>query len=301
MIRVALVLIAFSAIATGCSVKKMAANQIGDALAGGGGTYTSDNDPELIEAALPFSLKLMESLLEVSPRHSGLLYALTRGFTQFSYAFVQQKGDRVEDSDLDAALAEWDRARKLYLRARDYGMRGLELDHEGFGAALRADPPSAVARAAAADVALLYWTAASWAAAISVSKDNPDLVADLPIVEALIDRALELNEGFDHGAIHGFLISYEMMRQGAKGDPADRSREHFERAVELSEGQLASPLVAFAEAVAVPQQDRVEFQALLERALAIDPDARPDWRLANLIYQRRARWLLARTDRLILE
>jgi predicted anti-sigma-YlaC factor YlaD len=48
----------------------------------------------------------------------------------------------------------------------------------------------------------------------------------------------------------------------------------------------------------VRSQDRAEFERLLKRALEIDPDARPEWRLANLVMQRRARWLLARTDSL---
>ncbi len=83
--------------------------------------------------------------------------------------------------------------------------------------------------AAKRDVPLLYWTAASWGAAISLSKDNPDLVADQGIVEALIDRALALDETFDHGAIHAFLIAYEPSRIGARGDFATRSRKHFDR------------------------------------------------------------------------
>ncbi|PYR63792.1 MAG: hypothetical protein DMF91_02285, partial [Acidobacteria bacterium] len=129
--------------------------------------------------------------------------------------------------------------------------------------------------------------------AISLSKDNPALIADQRIVEALIDRAAELEPDFDSGAIHGFLISYEMARQGAPGDPAPRARAHFDRTVALSKGQLASPFVSFAEAVSIQNQDRAEFEALLTRALAIDPDARPEWRLQNLVVQRRARWLLA--------
>jgi predicted anti-sigma-YlaC factor YlaD len=64
--------------------------------------------------------------------------------------------------------------------------------------------------------------------------------------------------------------------------------------VALTRGQLASPFVSFAEAVAVPNQDRATFDALLQRALAIDADARPEWRLENLVAQRRARWLLSR-------
>ena len=39
---------------------------------------------------------------------------------------------------------------------------------------------------------------------------------------------------------------------------------------------------------------------MLERALAVDPDRRPSDRLATLVSQRRARWLLDRIDDLIL-
>jgi hypothetical protein len=57
----------------GCSIKRMAVNKLGDALAAGGTTFASDDDPELVKAAVPFSLKLMESLLAESPNHLGLL------------------------------------------------------------------------------------------------------------------------------------------------------------------------------------------------------------------------------------
>ena len=40
---------------------------------------------------------------------------------------------------------------------------------------------------------------------------------------------------------------------------------------------------------------------MLKKALAIDPDARIEWRLNNLVIQRRARWLLSREDDLFLE
>ena len=115
-----------------------------------------------------------------------------------------------------------------------------------------------------------------------------------------MDRALELNESFDHGAIHSFLVSYEMSRPGAEGKPEQRSRKHFQRAMELCDGQQAGPLVALAEAVSVKSQNAREFSDLLNRALAINPNARPEWRLVNLVMQRRARWLLSRIDDLFL-
>src|SRR6185436_15624043 len=105
---------------SGCSIKRIAVNKVGNALANGGTTFSSDDDPELIKAAVPFSLKLMESLLAQSPRHKGLLFATSSGFTQYAYAFVQQEADESEDKDLAAATEMRTRARKLYLRARSY-------------------------------------------------------------------------------------------------------------------------------------------------------------------------------------
>ncbi len=285
---------------SGCSVKRMAVNKVGDALAGGGTTFASDDDPELVKAAVPFSLKLMESLLNESPRHEGLLLAAASGFTQYAYAFVQEDADETEDKDLAVAEEMRGRARRLYLRARNYGLRGLEVRHKGFEKALRADPKQAVRVATVKDVPLLYWTAVSWAGAVSLSKDNPDLIGEMPIVEAMMDRALALDEAFGDGAIHTYLITYEMSRPGGAGDPTERSRQHYERALALSKGLQAGPMVSFAEAVCVQKQDLKQFEALLQQALTINPDVKPENRLANLVMQRRAKWLLSRTDELFL-
>ena len=287
---------------TGCSIRKIAVNKLGNALAGSGTTFASDDDPQLIRDAVPFSLKLMESLLAENPRHGPLLLAASRGFTQYAYAFVQEDADEIEGHDVAAANVLRARARRLYLRARDYGLRGLALQRPGFDISLRQDPKAAVSRfRSVSAVPLLYWTAASWGAAISASKDDPELLAEKPIVEALVDRALQLDDRFNAGAIHGFLIAYEPSRPGVRGDSAARSRKHFEKAVELSGGKLASPYLSLAETVSVKKQDRAEFQSLLQKALAINPDANPESRLENLIMQRRARWLLSRLDELFVE
>jgi len=296
-----MVIVATLLMGTGCSVKKFAIRKLGDALSEAGTTYASDDDPELIRGALPFSLKLIESLLAQAPDHRGLLLSAASGFTQFSYAFVQEDADEAEDRDLDAAEALRHRARRLYLRARDYGLRGLEVGHPDFGMRLRMEPAAALETMEVEDVPFLYWTAASWGSLISLSKDDPDLLADLPLAEALIRRALDLEEGYDDGALHEFLITFEGSRSDSMGGSTARAREHFNRATELSRGLRASPLVSLAETVSVRNQDRAEFESLLRKALAVDPDARPEWRLANLVMQRRARRLLARADLLFAE
>jgi len=299
-VRFFLIAIPFLLTLSGCSIKKIAIKKLGDALAQSGTTFASDNDPELVRDALPFSLKLIESLLAESPRHRGLLLAASSGFTQYAYAFVKEQADETEPENFALATEMRARARGLFLRARDYGVRGLETTHRDFGAALNKDPQMAVKAAKKEDVPLLYWTAASWGLAITLSKNEPGLIVDQPIVEALIDRALELDETFDEGAIHSFLISYEPARQGAPGDPLERARKHFDRAMTLSGGHQAGPLVSLAESVSIAKQDRKEFQTLLERALAVDVNAKLQYRLANLVAQRRARWLLSRIDDLFL-
>jgi predicted anti-sigma-YlaC factor YlaD len=242
----------------------------------------------------------MESLLAESPDHRGLRLAAASGFTQYAYAFVQAEAEALEETDVAAAAALRTRACRLYLRGRDHGLHGLESAYHGFGDALRVSPRSAVQRCTRTDVPLLYWTAAAWASAIVTGKDRPELIADLPAVEAMIDRALELDESFDHGAIHTFLTAYELSRPGGAGDPRERARTRYERALALSDGAHAGPLLTYAESVCVQQQDRAQFESLLRQALAINPDTRPEWRLVNLVLQARARRLLARTDELFL-
>jgi len=287
--------------ASGCSIKRIAINSVADSLAGNSTVYAADNDIQLVAEATPFALKTIESLLASVPDHKGLLLSAAKGFTQYAYAYVQLPADELEQEDLIMANAERERALKLYLRARDYGLHGLSTDHPGFTANLRQDPVSTLSETGSDDVALLYWTAAAWGAAISLGKDNPYLLADIPSMEALMTRALEIDEKFEHGAIHVFFISYEMSRRTISDGAGDRAQQHFKRAVELSQGLQASPYVAMAESFYIPMQDRDSFSESLEIALAINVDEHKEWRLANLIMQRRARIMLSRIDEFFIE
>lgn len=282
---------------SGCSMKRYAVNKLGDSLAKSGTSYAADNDVELVGQALPFSLKLIEGLLEESPRHSGLLCAASSGFTQYAYVYVQEPADESEQSDFTHSSGLRVRARNLYERAQRYGMRALETRHNGFESALRRDPRTAQALGHK-DLLAAYWTGIAWLAAISLSKDQPARVAEQPLAEALIDRVAELDPDFDSGGLDEFLITYEPARQTAAPDFEQRCQKHFDRALVLRGGKTAVPFVALAEAVAVPKQQRSRFEQLLKDALAIDPDTKPEWRLANLVAQRRARWLLAHTEEL---
>lgn len=285
---------------SGCSIKKMAINTLGDALSEGTSAFGKDDDPELVRDAVPFALKTIESLIEQSPKHRGMLTAACSGFTQYAYAFIQQDADYIEEQDFDRARQMRMRAKKLYLRAQNYGMRAIEIDFPGFRDQLRKNPDAALAKITKKQIAQLYWTGASWAAAFAINKLDSNLAADQTLIEKIMQRALALDEKWDMGSIHDFFISWEA-GHSASGGSNEKARQHFERSVALSKGQLAAPYVSLAEAVSVATQNKKEFQEILNTALKIDLNQAPDQKLANAVSQRRARWLLQRIDELFAE
>ena len=283
---------------SGCTLmSKVAVNAVADSLSSGGGVFTSDEDPDLIREAVPFGLKTYESLLAMSPEHEGLLLASASGFA--SYAFLlQQEADLVDREDYRKAQALRKRASKLFLRGRAYAIRGLELEHKKLRVELAVEPRNALARVRNKDIDFLSWAGAAWAGALGASKDNPLLIADLPVAAAFIERVLELDEAYNSGAAHEFFVAYEGARPG--GDLA-KARVHFQRAVELSEGKKASVYVSLAESVAVRQQNLAEFKSLIDAALVVSDDAMPQIRVANVLAKRRARWLKNRIPDLFIE
>ena len=279
---------------TGCSLRTMAVNAVLPTLVNPA-VYLSEEDPEVARAALPFLLKTIESIIEADPARQDVLLFANTGFVLYANAFLQA----------DAAIAEWDdyarttelneRAHRMYLRARDYGLRNVEVAHPGITERLTSNPEAAVEVFGRDDVESLYYLGGAWILAISLRLDQPALVADLPAARALLDRALELDGDFERGALHSAFITLESVGE-AMGGSYERAREHFARAVELSEGQDAGPYVSLATGVAVAEENREEFRELLEVAIAIDPDEVPENRLLNTIAQRRARVLLDHID-----
>jgi predicted anti-sigma-YlaC factor YlaD len=219
---------------------------------------------------------------------------------QYAYGWVQMEGDRVEAVDLARATELRDRARKLYLRARGYGLRGLEKRYPGVTAGLAVDPVAAAARIQKRDTAMLYWTAAAWGSAISLGKDRPEMLADLPAIRALMERGLAVDEAYEGGAMHEAMIVLDALPE-AMGGSVERAQKHFERAVELSHDSKPSPYVTLATSVAVLRQDRARFGELLEKALTFDPDRDPSQRLSTIVLQRKARALLERRDEFFLD
>jgi len=300
MAGLGLAVLAVLAMSSCGAIKSAAIKSVANTLSEGGTAITSHDDPELVADALPFALLLNESLLASVPKHQRLLTATCGQYTQYAVGFVQVESEAAQFDDYERSKHLSNRALKLALRGRGYCWRALELQFPGVSARLVADPATAVPKPRKADVPLLYWSAASLGAAVSLGGlDRPDLLINWPVIRALADRALALDNAWSRGALHELMITVESQGD-ALGGSEERARAHFARAVEIQKGLSPGPYVALALGIAKGKQDRAEFEKLLQLALAIDPDADPDNRLVTLILQQRARLLLDHIDELIL-
>lgn len=292
------VLVASSIFQISCSLRARAVNALADVMEEAQTVYLSDEDPELVAAALPFNLKTIETLLESSPNHRGLLLTAAKSFTFYSYGFVEPEAVRFEYEDFPRARQIRARAARLYRRAYRYGLRGIEVRHPGFAGLLIREPEEAVRMLDPEDLPLAVWTAAALGSAIGASAEEAESTADIALVGALLNRALELDEDFEDGTIQEFLISYEMQ---VVGGSLERAELHYRQALELSRDKRPSVWLTWAEKVSVKRQDRREFEELLEKVLSFDPNVDPANRLLNILTQRRARYLLETVDDLFLD
>jgi predicted anti-sigma-YlaC factor YlaD len=282
----------YCAVMTACSVNKMAINAVSNTLTAGGGSnvFTGDSDPQLVGDALPFAIKMYESLLAANPNHQGLLRTTGSLLVMYANGFVQKPAEQLPRSMYAERRAAMERAKKLYLRGLQLLYRGLELKYPGFDGA---SPDAAMlAKMKKADVPSLYWAAAGGLSAFSLNPLDLALGMRIPEFFALVGRAYELDADFNSGALDDFMLLYYASVPASMGGDKNRAEVHYRRALEKSGGLLASPYVSYAQAVSIPAQDYDTFKVCLNAALAIDPDADKANRLVNIITQRKARYLL---------
>jgi len=289
-------------VSSGCSLRKAAVRTLADALVssdGGANVFASDDDAELVGDALPFAIKTLEMLLQQDPENADLLFTLCSTYTQYSYAFVELESEKLRYDDHRRSRQIRERAVNLYLRGRDYCFGALEQSFPGIRKRLLSDTEQALANFDVEYVPLLYWTAGSWGSAISSGRHRSELLIDLEVVRAVLERALELDEDYDRGALHDAMVAIEALPE-AMGGSYEQARFHYQRAVELNGGRRVGSHLAWAWLVTIGEQDRDDFEATLEKAVAVKDEA-PGDRLANRVNRDFARFLLDQVDDLFLE
>ena len=279
-------ILGFLAIATflgACSPRYFIVQGVANELANQG--KAAEDDLILAREASAFYLKLSESVLRETPGNLQLAAAVSAGFTQYAYAFVSFEAERIESKDVKAAQKLRERAARLYLRAHRHAMTALMQQKPGFLKALSSPEPTNWPSLDDEEIDVAYWAAASWGGYISLSKDDPNIVADLPLAVRLAQLAWVKNKNYGDGALSSLMGSFETARPGGSRQQAIA---YFDQAIAASAGKNAGPFVAKAEGIALPAGDRTEFDVLLRQAI-VASDNRRD--LQNEVMRERALWL----------
>jgi len=281
---------------TSCALQTQLLQTAGNAIAIQGGD--EEEDLEIAQNASAFYIKLSESMLRAVPDNVALAESTTATLTQYAYAFVATQAEQVEAQNAKQAFALRSRAAKLYTRAKVHGLKALELQQAGLLNALE-KPDLSLAQSLAAKspyrlrvelTGLAYWSAASWAGAISLSKDSPEVVADLPQVVALAKLAYNAQPNFGNGALASLMGALEMAKAGGSKTQA---LAYFDLALKTSKRQDPGALVSKAENYALPMADQALFESLLQEALACNPSKND---VATQVMLTRARWLLEHAE-----
>ena len=107
-----------------------------------------------------------------------------------------------------------------------------------------------------------------------------------------MERLLEIDDTVEQGGSHIFFgVLYGSKPKMIGGDP-ERSRSHFERALEISNRSFLMAQVLYAATYSRMVFDRELHDSLLEEVIAFELDQTPDNRLSNQIAKRRAEELL---------
>jgi hypothetical protein len=269
---------------SGCSIERLAVRSTIGFIENSLISIEEETDLILAEQSIASNLKLLEGLIKSDPRNRKLLILAARGYTSYALGFV-------EETDPERAV-------HLYMRARDYGIRGLNLDRD-FNRLLTLpfeDFEREVAGIPDRDIPFLFWTANAWAGAIQLAFGDPVLLASLPRVEEMMRVVLKRDESYYYAGPHiffGMLLSSKPVLFG--GNPP-MGKEHFERALELTSGKYLIIHVFYAQTYAVQTLDKELYNRLLAAVLEMPIDSMPDQKLVNTIAKKRAERLLERTD-----
>jgi tetratricopeptide (TPR) repeat protein len=276
----AFTILAMIALLSGCSTSQLVARGAAPLIDNGVTAMNRETDLELARASMPANLKMLEALLLADPDNTAFQVQAATGFYGYALGFVEAD---------DPA-----RAAQLYRRAREHAL--VALDHAGISQATLAGDMAtldqALAKLDASAVPALFWTASTWGKWIELQLDDPARLAELPRVEALMQRVLVLDETYYYGGTHVFFGAYYGGRAPMFGGDFARAAKHFDRAAAINQNQLLLVEVYRARYLLRQMGDREAFHVTLNRVLNAEIN-RPDFNLANALAKKQAAALLA--------
>jgi hypothetical protein len=244
---------------------------------------SKQSDLRILREGMPAYLMLIDGMIHALPDNDRLLIAGAQSYSSFASLFV-------EDQDKEYANL-------LHERGRQYALRSLE--RRGFKDPLQRpfdDFKRGLKRLGKKDVPVLFWTATCWANWIRLNLDSMEAISELPRVEGMMRRVLELDEGFHYGGAHLFMGIWYASRPKIAGGDLGKAQEHFLKALDLGQGKFLMASVYYASFYARKAMDKDLFTSTLQKVLETPADTSPDLVLLNTIAKRQARDLLSHVE-----
>jgi hypothetical protein len=241
------------------------------------------SDLGVIRMGMPAYLMLMDGMVESWPDNERLLISAAQAYSSYAAAFVGVD---------DTALRD-----PLLLRAKIYALKALE--QRGISEPLTSpfdEFEHQVGQTKRSDIAYLFWAASCWGSWVGAHSTSITAVAELPRAEALMRRALILDETYHYGGPHLFMGVLYASRPPVAGGSLELSRQHFLKAIEIGQGQFLMTHVYYADNYARKILDRELFVSTLKKVLDTPADVVPELTLINSVARKKAEALLAKAD-----
>ena len=241
------------------------------------------SDMKMIREGMPAYLMLLDGMIETWPGNAQLLMAGAQGYASFASAFV-------EEENKEYALELYNRGRKYALKLLE--IRGLKNPVIGsfdeFSAKLKTLGKK--------DVPYLFWAATCWGSWIRLNLDSMEALAELPRVELIMQRVLEIEEGYYYGGPHLFMGIWYASRPKMVGGDLKRAQDHFLKAIAFGEGKFLMSYVYYADGYARQALDKELFLSTLQKVMDTPADIKPDLTLLNTVAKKKAKELLDRME-----
>ena len=249
------------------------------------GNLQQQTDINLVCEGAPSYLLMLDSLLVSNPDSKALLLSATKAHSGFS-------------SSLSECGADENRIVTVTEKAHLYGIQLLQhylpLQDSGNFAppATEDDFNSQLHQLNKGDVEDVFWGTFGWLSWVQSQKGSPASIADMVVIEKIMERLLELDETYEGGSIHLFFGAYNALKPAMFGGRPDLSKEHFEKALVLSNRQFLITQTTYAQTYARSVFDQELHDTLLDEVLSFPISNAPEFALSNQIAKKRAKKLL---------
>jgi len=255
----------------GCSIADQFSRNLSAAV-------MENNDPQTVADGLPAYLLLLDSMIIDDPEDASML----RSAASLTSAYA---GIFVKDTDRQKRLA--DKALNYAAKAIClHDERACKLTQQNFN-----DVKQLLITLDKDDLRMLYTFGAAWASWIQVNHDDWNAIAKIAQVKLIMSTVLQLDETFENSGAHLYMGVLNSLLPTALGGKPEIGKQHFEKAIDLSNNTNLMAKVLYAQHYARLIFDKQLHDKLLTEVLQAKAKA-PGLTLINTLAQQQARELL---------